>query len=194
MIQFPWKTSAEPTRRRVSWDCWGSGPHPGQRGGPAGAPEATRRGGEALVTKAVPPDPAEPEGDAAPGPLHSQRLTASARAVATGSQRTTASPSQAKPFKPQRQAEWLLLLGKSIASRLRKPRPDSGQSREGGRTGAGGTARWEPQEAQMSAQRVRATARPCLTLRWSSQTPPRSFHMQGFRARDPTRRSTKWPH
>lgn len=69
----------------------------GQRGGPAGAPEATRRGGEALVTKAVPPDPAEPEGDAAPGTLHSQRLTASAGAVAAGSQRTTASLSRPKP-------------------------------------------------------------------------------------------------
>ena len=29
VTQFPWKNSAEPTRRRVSWDCQGSGPHPG---------------------------------------------------------------------------------------------------------------------------------------------------------------------
>lgn len=82
MTQFPWKTSAEPTRRRLSWDCRGSGPRPGllrrlaakgeglpeHRGHPGGG-----RGTLALVTLAGPPDPAEPEGEAAPRTLHSQR-------------------------------------------------------------------------------------------------------------------------
>lgn len=91
VIQFPWKTSAEPTRRRVSWDCRGSGPHPWLL-------SRLVAKGEGLPERpAVPPDPAEPEGDAAPGTLHSQKLTASAGAVAGGSQRTTASLSRPKP-------------------------------------------------------------------------------------------------
>lgn len=47
----------------------------GQGGGPAGAQRPPRGGGGtlALVTLAGPPDPAEPEGEAAPQTLHSQR-------------------------------------------------------------------------------------------------------------------------
>lgn len=125
------------------------------KGGPARDARGHSEEREALVTKAVPPDPAQARRGCRPW---DSALTKADR-LCWGRGRRFAEnhgllvPSQAKPFKPQRQAEWLLLLG-GIASRLRKPRPDSGQSREGGRTGAGGTGRWEPQEAQMSAQCV----------------------------------------
>ena len=71
----------------------------GQGGGPAGARRPPQGGTLALVTLAGPPDPAEPEGEAAPRALHSQRrLTAGA--AAGGLQRTGASLSHPKPNHP----------------------------------------------------------------------------------------------
>ena len=67
----------------------------GHGGGPAGARRPPQGGTLALVTLAGPPDPAEPEGEAAPPTLRSQRrLTAGA--AAGGLQRTGASLSHPK--------------------------------------------------------------------------------------------------